>query len=307
MKKLLSSLILILNVLFAFGQIPKVNYGKIIRYDSFNSKFVSKRNIDVWLPENFLPNKSFGVLYMHDGQMLFDSTITWNKQAWMVQDVLLQLQLNQQNLKQVIIVGIHNSGSTRHSDYFPEKPFNKLSKKEKEYVNKILTTRGKTKTNFIPQSNNYLKFIVKELKPFVDSVYNTNSSQANTFISGSSMGGLISLYAISEYPKIFGGAACLSTHWPGIYSIDSNPIPNEFFKYLQRKLPNPKNHTIYFDYGNKTLDSLYPVLQQKVDLIMQLKGYSKESWKTVFFEGENHSEKAWNKRLHIPLYFLLNQ
>lgn len=289
------------------SQTPKTSFGKIIHYDSFNSKFVSKRNIDVWLPDNFLPNKSFGVLYMHDGQMLFDSSISWNKQAWMVQNIIHELQLNHKDLKQIIVVGIHNSGSTRHSDYFPEKPFNNLSKKEKEYINNILTAKGKTKTIFTPQSNNYLKFIIKELKPFIDSTYNTNNTQENTFICGSSMGGLISLYAICEYPKIFGAAACISTHWTGIYNIDSNPFPNQFFKYLKKNLPNPKHHKIYFDYGNKTLDSLYPPLQQKVDVIMEKKGYNLTNWKTLFFEGENHSEKSWNKRLHIPLLFILNK
>lgn len=298
---------LLIICLKSFTQTPKTSFGKIIRYDSFNSKFVSKRNVDVWLPQNFTPNETFGVLYMHDGQMLFDSSISWNKQAWMVQNVLHNLQSYNKQLKQVIIVGIHNSGSTRHSDYFPEKPFNKLSKKQKAYINNILTTKGKTKNTFVPQSNNYLKFIVGELKPFIDSTFNTISNQQNTFICGSSMGGLISMYAICEYPNIFGGAACLSTHWTGIYSIDSNPIPNQFFKYLKKNLPSPKDHKIYFDYGNKTLDSLYPPLQQKVDVIMQKKGYNLKNWKTQFFEGENHSEKAWNKRLHIPLEFILSK
>jgi predicted alpha/beta superfamily hydrolase len=289
------------------SQIPNTKFGKIIRYDSFASKFVAARNVDVWLPQNFTPNKTFGVLYMHDGQMLFDSTTTWNKQAWMAQDVLHQLQSTNKQLKQVIIVGIHNSGSNRHSDYYPEKPFQKLSEKEKEFVNNILTAKGKTKKTFTPQSNNYLKFIVHELKPFIDSTFNTNTNQENTFIGGSSMGGLISMYAICEYPKIFGGAACLSTHWTGIYSIDSNPIPNQFFRYLSKKIPSPKNHKIYFDYGNKTLDSLYPSLQQKVDAIMLKKGYTIQQWQSKFFDGEDHSEKAWNKRLHIPLEFLLSK
>lgn len=296
-----------LFVKIAIAQTPSTNIGKIIRYDSFNSKFVSKRNIDVWLPPNFTPNKSFGVLYMHDGQMLFDSTITWNKQAWMVQNILNNIQNSNSNFKQVIIVGIHNSGSTRHSDYFPEKPFKKLSKTEKEYINNILSAKGKTKTQFIPQSNNYLKFIVKELKPFIDRTFTTNTTQQNTFICGSSMGGLISMYAACEYPKVFGGAACLSTHWTGIYSIDSNPIPQKFVEYLQKKLPRPKNTKFYFDYGNKTLDSLYPTLQKMVDKVFDQKGYTNNNFRSIFFDGEDHSEKAWNKRLHKPLNFLLQK
>ena len=72
------------------------------------------------------------------------------------------------------------------------------------------------------QSDNYLKFLVKELKPFIDSSFSTLKDQQNTFIAGSSMGGLISMYAICEYPLVFGGAACLSTHWPGIFTMINN-------------------------------------------------------------------------------------
>lgn len=66
----------------------------------------------------------------------------------------------------------------------------------------------------LPISDHYLEFLVAELKPFIDSQYRTLPGQPHTFIMGSSMGGLISLYATLEYPHIFAGAGCLSTHWP---------------------------------------------------------------------------------------------
>jgi len=121
------------------------------------------------------------------------------------------------------------------------------------------------------------------------------------------MGGLISLYAICEYPKIFGGAACLSTHWVGTFTSENNPIPNEFLKYLNKNLPSPTLHKIYSDCGEQTLDALYPDTQKKVDRIMVQKGYDNNSWFTGYFPGENHSEQAWNKRLNIPLEFLFKK
>ena len=121
------------------------------------------------------------------------------------------------------------------------------------------------------------------------------------------MGGLISMYAICEYPKVFGGAACMSTHWPGIFSMEGNPIPDAFINYLKTKLPDPKKHKIYFDYGTATLDALYPPLQQKADEVMKEKGFTGKNWITKEFPGEDHSEKAWHKRLHIPLTFLLGK
>jgi hypothetical protein len=118
---------------------------------------------------------------------------------------------------------------------------------------------------------------------------------------------LISMYAICEYPKIFGGAACLSTHWPGTFSTANNPIPDAFTNYLKSNLPDPKDHSIYFDYGDQTLDALYKPFQEKADEVMKSKGFTSKNWETKFFPGENHSEEAWAKRLSIPLLFLLKK
>ena len=145
------------------------------------------------------------------------------------------------------------------------------------------------------------------MKPIIDKKYSVYTDVKHTFISGSSMGGLISVYAICEYPNIFGGAACLSTHWPGIFSLQNNPIPNAFLTYLKNHLPNPKNHKIYFDYGTETLDAMYEPLQIKVDEIMNTKGFTTKNWMTKKYEGADHSEKSWNKRLNIPLEFLLKK
>lgn len=280
--------------------------GKIDLYEDFPSKFVKARNVEVWLPENYSIKKKYAVLYMHDGQMLFDSTGTWNKSTWDVDDVATKL-LNEGKVKDFIVVGISNAGKFRHADYFPQKPFELLTQNQKDFVSKQLQTNGKIGESFQPVSDNYLKFLVTELKPFIDRKYSTRTDRKNTFVAGSSMGGLISMYALCEYPKVFGGAACLSTHWPGIFSVENNPIPDAFANYLKANLPDPETHKIYFDCGDQTLDALYPPLQKKVDDIMSGKGYSKSNWMTKFFPGENHSERAWHKRLDVPLVFLLGK
>ena len=114
------------------------------------------------------------------------------------------------------------------------------------------------------------------------------------------------MYAICEYPSVFGGAACLSTHWPGTFTLDNNPMPDAFLQYLEGNLPNHKNHKIYFDCGDQTLDALYPPIQQRVDELMKAKGFVPKNWKTAYFKGKDHSEAAWSERLDIPLLFLLN-
>ncbi len=283
----------------------KVVEGKVIRHANFNSKFVNARNVDVWLPENYSNQKKYAVLYMHDGQMIFDSTNTWNKQEWGIDEAMSDL-LHQQKIKDCMVVGIWNDSKNRHIDYFPQKPFEALTKAEQDTMYAVNRQNGNSVFSGKVQSDNYLKFLVYELKPFIDKKFATNKTPAATFIAGSSMGGLISIYALCEYPKIFGGAACLSTHWPGIFNAD-NPFPKVMQVYLKTHLPEAKNHQIYFDYGTLTLDAMYEPYQLEVDKIMANKGYSTKNWMTKKFEGENHSEIAWSKRVRIPLEFLLRK
>lgn len=302
-----SLFIFILLSNWCFSQeIPKVTSGTIERIENFKSKFVTERNIDVWLPPNYSTTQKYDVLYMHDGQMLYDAAQTWNNQAWEVDEVMDKLIAAQQT-KLVIIVGIWNGGSTRHFDYFPQKPFEMLSKKQQDSIYNLNRSEGVKLFNGKVSSDNYLKFIVQELKPIIDQKYAVYTDFEHTFIAGSSMGGLISMYAICEYPEVFGGAACISTHWPGIFHVENNPIPNAFYQYLKQYLPNPKDHKLYFDFGTATLDALYEPLQNEVDLIMKQKGYDSNHWMTQKFEGENHSELAWQKRLHIPFQFLFGK
>lgn len=283
--------------------LPSVVSGKIERIANFKSRYVTARNVDVWLPEGYSDSLKYAVLYMHDGQMLYDPEITWNSQAWNVDDVAAGL-MNSGATKPFVVVGIWNGGQTRHADYFPQKPFKMLSKAERNSVTAQLQQSGRIDGRFNPQSDNYLKFIVRELKPYIDKNYSVHTDRENTFITGSSMGGLISMYAVCEYPDVFGGAACLSTHWPGTFTTENNPIPDAFINYLSQNLPNPESHKIYFDTGDQGLDAQYPPVQKKVDSVMTERGYSETNWITRYFTGDDHSENAWNRRLHIPLTFL---
>jgi predicted alpha/beta superfamily hydrolase len=284
----------------------KVTKGKVQRFENFKSQYVDARNVDVWLPDGYNNKEKYAVVYMHDGQMLFDAETTWNKQAWEVDEVAGKLNA-EGKVKKFIVVGIWNIAEKRHPEYFPQKPYESLTQTQRDTVTAQLQKAARTTAVFKPYSDLYLKFLVTELKPFIDKNFATLKDKDNTFIAGSSMGGLISMYAICEYPKVFGAAACLSTHWPGAFASENNPIPEAFYNYLRTHLPNPKTNRIYFDYGDQTLDAMYPPLQKQVDLIMAEKGFTASNWITQFFPGENHSEEAWQKRLHIPLEFLLKK
>ncbi len=281
-----------------------LNHGRIVTIDSFPSIYIDPRKIQVWLPEDYTSLKRYAVLYMHDGQMLFDSTSNWVQQEWKVDETMTRM-LQDRTIRDAIVVGIENNGKYRWAEYLPQAILDSLPVQTRDQL---------IKTWFAdrPLGDQYLKFIVQELKPYIDSAYATLPDLINTYTMGSSMGGIISLYAICEYPEVFGGAGCLSTHWPlGIPGImvqkNVIDIPAVFRDYLSVNLPSPETHRIYFDYGTETLDVLYKPHQDLVDAIMIKKGYTAENWVTREFPGEDHTEKAWARRLHIPLQFLLGK
>lgn len=121
------------------------------------------------------------------------------------------------------------------------------------------------------------------------------------------MGGLISMYAVCEYPEVFGGAICISTHWPGFFPSKDNPMPESFFMYMKENLPAPGTHKFYFDFGTAGMDRFYGQYEEDVNDVFDSKGYSDDDFVNSRVEGGNHSEKFWSKRFHIPLMFLLEK
>lgn len=277
--------------------LAKVSSGRLERISNFPSKFVDARHVEVWLPDGYPDGKPYKVLYMHDGQMLFDASTTWNKQAWNVDASLADL-IAKKAVANTIIVGIWNNGKFRHSEYFPQK---------------FLTTVGEpVRSQFIkdylqnkPQSDNYLKFIVQELKPYIDQHYATRPEKEHTSMMGSSMGGMISVYAMNEYPEVFGSVAGVSVAWISMGKANFE-LPLAAFNYLQRHLASPEDHKLYMDHGTTEMDQWYGTYQQFVDEIVRDKGYTSANWRSMQFEKTGHNENDWAKRVAIPLQFLLS-
>ncbi|MCS6916375.1 MAG: esterase family protein, partial [Chitinophagales bacterium] len=275
----------------ATAQQVSVCCGKLFSFPDFPSRYVQSRNVWVWVPNEYAPGKKHPVVYMQDGQMLFDSTQTWNRLEWQVDETASKL-IAEGKVPPFIVVGIANGGLRRYTEYFPVKALSYLPKAHRD--TSLLRLVGK------PLADDYLKFLVFELKPFVDSVFSTYTDARNTFVLGSSMGGLISLYAALEYPNVFGAAACLSTHWIGGF-IPDTLIITALQRYLADHLPPPGSIRLYFDYGTETLDRFYEPRQIAVDSLLLRAGYSSADWTTRKFEGDEHSERAWSRRLAIPL------
>jgi len=278
--------------------------GRIVPLENFKSEASFEKDISVWLPPDYSEDQKYAVLYMQDGQEIFDASVTLFNQEWRADEVSAQL-MSEGVVRDFIIVGIHHAGTGRFAEYLPQKPYMRIPETERREFSEIeMPFGGKLFENEI-HSDSYLRFLVEELKPYIDRNFPVLSDQGNTFVMGSSMGGLISIYAISEYPDIFGGAACLSTHWPGSMSLESNPFWAEMLSYLEANLPSPQNHRIYFDHGSEGLDAMYGDIQFKVDELMRAKGYDETNWVSRIFPGADHTPIDWGERLHLPITFLL--
>jgi predicted alpha/beta superfamily hydrolase len=296
---------LIMFPVFVFAQKSKVSFGTIKEIENFQSKFVVPHHVDIWMPDGYNKKDKYAVLYMNDGEEMFDTSTTSVKKGWGMDETITTL-LNEDKIKKCIVVAIWSKGGLRHGEYFPQKPFENFSTIQKDSMYKVKFSI-KPMLEIKVKSDEYLKFLVKELKPFIDKNYSTLKDIKNTFIGGASMGGLISWYAVCEYPNVFGGAACMSTHWPGLLPNKSNLISNAFNEYLQTNAPSANNHKLYFDYGSIQADWFYKPLQTKVDLLFETKGYTVENYVSKEFKGDDHSNKSWKKRVDTPLLFLLKK
>lgn len=298
-KRILLPVLMLISIMCFSQNFPKVSSGTIKRIENFKSQFIAARNVDVWLPDGYDSSQKYDVVYMHDGQMLFDSTLTWNHKEWKADETFAQL-IKDNKIEKCIVVAIWNNGSERISEYFPTKIFDQLN----ETMRKKLSEKycnGKQ-----ANGDNYLKFLVTELKPYIDSNFSVYTNKDHTYMIGSSMGSLISIYAICEYPEVFGGVACLSTAW--LSQIEpSYEIPTATFEYLKHHLTSPFGHKIYMDYGTGESDKPFEATQLFVDLIAKGKGFSESNYLSKTFEKAEHNEIAWSERLPIPIDFLLKK
>lgn len=265
--------------------------SELIIIPQFKSNHVDSRQVEIYVPKGY-PEKgvSYQVLYMHDGQNVFNKQTSNYNKAWEIDEKMDSL-LAIDAVKPTIVVASWCHLKKRFNEYMPQQPGDLLN-------SAFAKAELKKQTGYDQlYSNNYLKFITQELKPYIDKNFQTDPKE--NVIMGSSMGGLISLYAFMEYPDIFKKAGCLSTHWP---------VPilgEEFMNSLPETIPDPSSRSIYFDYGTKTLDQDYEPHQLKVDAMFTEKGYGDMNYKSLKFEGHEHDEDYWRQRVATPLVFLL--
>jgi len=222
------------------------------------------RRVWIYLPPSYTSSqKHYPVLYMHDGQNVFDDSTSFAGE-WRVDEILDSISSRK---KEIIVVAVDHGGQKRINEYCPYN-MEKFGKGE---------------------GNQYLDFLVKTLKPFIDRNYRTEKDKQNTFIAGSSMGGLISMYAILKYPKVFGGAGVFSpAFWVGPKIFDEIKTKG--------KLVNSK---IYFYCGGQEGETMEPDMKKVFE---EMRKVSKSKMACVIRPEGKHTEWVW--REEFPLFYL---
>ncbi len=234
--------------------------GTVIYLRKLKGKGIKPRDVIVWLPPSYNTDTSerYPVLYMQDGQNIFDPRTSSFGVDWQLDEVADSL-IKAGVIKPIIIVGIYNTKD-----------------RSKEYTNTKL-------------GHAYMNFVIKILKPLIDKEFRTLPNRKNTAVGGSSAGGLISFMLLWEYPGVFSQAACLST---AFHIKNINYIPN-VARYHGKK----KNIKIYIDIGTKDLEKrLKPGVDEMVEALKE-KGYLLGNDLEYYIaKGADHSEADWAKR-----------
>jgi predicted alpha/beta superfamily hydrolase len=241
---------------------------RIIDTAFFIPRLNRTRRVWVYLPPTYKnSNKKYPVLYMHDGQNVFDDATSFSGE-WGVDEAIDTLGLK---YKECIVVGIDNGADKRLSEYSPY-DFNLTENK--------VSGKG--------EGGLYVDFLVKTLKSFIDKKYRTLKGKENTFIAGSSMGGLVSMYALLKYPRKFGGAGVFSpAFWVGPKIFDDIKAKG---KKVKAK--------IYFYAGDEEGETMVPMTLRAFD---EMHRVSKSKMCEVIRAGGKHNEPRW--KTEFPLFY----
>ena len=263
--------------------------GRLDTLDSLRLPGLLPRPLEVWLPPGYEADSArYPVIYAQDGQNLFEPARSFLGVDWGLDETLTSL-IESGQVRPVIVVGIGNTPQRRR-DYTPASLLAWFTAEE--------TAAFRAAEGGPSQSTVYLDGLLRDLLPLVNRRYRTLPGPETTFLLGSSRGALVSLEALARHPEVFGGALCLSTHWV--------PAGSHLEAWLDSILPAPGGQRLYFDHGDQTLDADYGPFQARADSLFAARGWVRPgAWESRFFPGDEHSERAWRRRVDQPLRWLL--
>ena len=262
--------------------------GRLVYWADVTSAFLGPtRHVVIWLPPGYDSTRStrYPVLYMHDGQNLFDPRIAFTGVDWGVDEAVVRLS-QAGTIPPVIVVGVWNSAE-RGTEYSPWH-----------------------------RASAYARFLVEELMPRVNAEFRTLTGRENTAVMGSSMGGLLSFYLVTHHPDVFGACGCVSTHFPlseavvaqvfrGVPPVQSPDTTPYIIRDIASGLKAPRGARYWFDFGSQGLDSAYTQTHEAVRAWLLRQGlFEGKDFVVRRYEGATHNEASWRARLDDPLTFL---
>lgn len=290
--------------------LPRVASGRVERLPPLPSRHVDPRPVDVWLPEGYDGRTRHPVLYVHDGQAMFDGARAMSRSGWRIDRAVAAWAAQRQGVAP-LVVAIWSHPTLRHAEYFPQPMLDALppAARERAWAQLPLPLRsyaGDLVKAGRSRSDAYLRFLVDELKPVVDGRFATLPGPSDTFLLGSSMGGLISVHGLLSHPRVFGAAAAMSTHWVGLFERNDE-ISDAALAWLRRALPvQPGTLRLYLDRGTVDMDAHYAHAQSQVDALLQQRGFGPPQVVSRVVPGAGHHERDWGARVLEPLSFLLD-
>lgn len=275
--------------------------GRFVTIDAAPTANIVPPRVTIWLPPGYDAGKRrYGVVYMHDGQNVFDPKRSGYNKVWAADKSVLRL-VAAHRIAPVIIVAVDHPGAARYRQYFPQRLYAMASPATQADIAK--EAKGPL------TGDAYLHFLTDDLKPLIDRTYRTRPDAAHTAVIGSSMGGLISCYAFIERGDVFGRAGCVSTHWPltfGLTIVPGDDRPALWQAYLAQHLGKPAGRRLWMDHGDKTLDAAYPAWQPLIDADLTALGWRRgRDFESRTYPGAAHEENAWAARMDDILGWLL--
>ena len=265
--------------------------GRLVYWTDVRSAFLGpERHVEIWLPPGYDSDSAtrYRVLYMHDGQNLFDPRIASTGVDWGVDEAVVRL-VKGGAIPPVIVVGVWSTAE-RGPEYSPWH-----------------------------QAPAYARFLIDELMPRVNLEFRTLTGPAHTAVMGSSMGGLLSFYLVTRHPDVFGACGCVSTHFPLSEAVVARVFPGlvttgtpdstpYIIRDIERGLRVPRGTRYWFDHGTKNLDAEYGPTHEAVRTWLLGHGLVEGGDFVVRrYEGADHNEASWRARLDDPLTFLFGR
>lgn len=260
------------------------------------------QRLTIWLPPGYDGStRRYPVLYMHDGHNLFDPANSNFDKVWAADEAMLSA-MRSGKVAPHIIVGVWAPGGDRYRQYLPQSLYEMAEGTPRAAMEAMV--EGPV------ISRAYLDWLAGPLKRWIDDNYRTLPGRDATAIMGSSMGGLMSCYAILEKPQVYGRAGCISSHWPAADPTAVGKANPELIALWERwfaeRLGSPGGRRVWMDHGTATLDAYYAPYQQAINASFREAAWREgRDFRSEVYEGAAHEENAWAARMTEVLQWLL--